>query len=398
MKWLPYLFLLMCLGGYIKAHTQVLPGAHQTTQYVPLLKNKRVALFANHTSYINQTHLLDTLISLGVQVRCIFAPEHGFRGTEEAGKLLHDSVDAKTGIPIISLYGKQKKPSNKQLEEIDCIVFDIQDVGVRFYTYISSLQYLLEAALENNKQFVLLDRPNPNADYVDGPILQPTYQSFIGMQPIPIVYGLTIGEYALMLNGEGWLHTKVRNNSSTNWLTVIPCANYTHQTAYKPPIPPSPNLKTYESIRWYPTTCLFEGTTFSEGRGTSNPFCMYGHPQLAKKLYSFVPKSNQASLKPKWLGVNCYGFNLQQKNPSKKIELQLILQAYKLMPKKDSFFLEPSTDSMYFFDKLAGTDILRKQIIAQVSETKIRKTWKTDLIRFLEIRKKYLLYPDFKKY
>jgi uncharacterized protein YbbC (DUF1343 family) len=376
-------------------------GAEQTKQYLPLLAGKRVAVFANQTSRVGKLHLVDTLLKSGIQVIKIFGPEHGFRGKADAGELVKNGIDPKTGIPVISLYGKHKKPTAEDLADVDVLVFDIQDVGVRFYTFISSLQYCLEAVLENKKVMLLLDRPNPNGFYVDGPVLDTAFRSFVGMQPVPVVYGLTIGEYASMLVGESWLHISKENKkvySPNNALTIIPCINYTHDSLYILPIAPSPNLREMASVYCYPSTCFFEGTLLSEGRGTDKPFQIFGHPDLPKHLYSFTPNPTEGAKQSKCYGQTCYGWNLHNtesallKSLQKKIRIDLLLEAYQLFPGKDSFFLKND-----FFNQLAGNDLLMKQIKSGKTELEIRKSWQLELQKFKAIRKKYLLYEDFKE-
>jgi len=399
----------------------ILPGAYQTKEYVPLLKGKRVGIFANNTSTVGKTHLVDTLQKLGVTITKIFGPEHGFRGTAIAGEKVENSIDKQTGVPVISLYGKKRKPSQEDLADVDVLVFDIQDVGVRFYTYISSLQDFMESAVEHNKPLIILDRPNPNGFYVDGPVLDTTYKSFIGMQPVPIVYGMTIGEYANFLFGQGLLNKDimassmmgtVKNKLDTNKaagnglnMTVIKCSNYTHKSKYILPEKPSPNIPNMGSVYWYPSTCLFEGTALNEGRGTDNPFQVFGHPSLPKTLYSYTPVANAGATDPKLKGQVCYGWNLsapteqilQQVNH--QIQLKYLLEAYKLFPDKDSFFIKPQKTDVkpanIFFNKLAGNSELMQQIVDGKSEKEIRASWETKLATFKKIRKKYLLYPDF---
>ncbi len=385
----------------------VVTGADRMEVWLPLLKGKSVAVFANQTSVINNTHLVDTLLKSGIKIVKIFGPEHGFRGVADAGEHVNNSVDKKTGIPVISLYGDHKKPTSADFEGVDVLVFDIQDVGVRFYTYISSLQYIIEAALENHKPLMILDRPNPNGFYVDGPVLDTNFKSFIGMQPVPIVYGMTIGEYALMLTGENWLSAEANRinayNITTNptidtpfHMTVIKCKNYDHNIKYNLPVNPSPNLKEMQSIYLYPSICFFEGTVLSEGRGTDKPFQIFGHPSLPKYLFAFTPKPNEGAKNSKCFYQQCYGWNLSENTESivkildGKIQLKYLLDAYKLFPGKDSFFLKNN-----FFNKLAGNDVLMKQIKNSTSETDIKKSWEPALNNFKAIRKKYLLYTDF---
>ena len=387
--------------------TNITTGSERTEVYFPLLKGKSVAVFANQTSMIKHTHLVDTLLNAGIRVVKIFSPEHGFRGDADAGEHVNNAVDKKTGIPVISLYGDHKKPTAADLTNVDVLVFDIQDVGVRFYTFISSLQYFLEAALENHKPLMILDRPNPNGFYVDGPVLDTNFKSFIGMQPIPVVYGMTMGEYALMLAGENLLSPEANKinayNITTNptadtpfHVTVIKCKNYDHNTKYILPVNPSPNLKEMQSVYLYPSICFFEGTVISEGRGTDKPFQVFGHPALPKNLYSFTPKPNEGSKSSKCFYLQCYGWNLSGsteailKKLDGKIQLNYLIEAYKLFPGKDSFFLKNN-----FFNKLAGNDILMQQIKNGTPENEIRKSWEPSLTAFKTIRKKYLLYKDF---
>ncbi len=376
------------------------PAAEQMDQYLHLLRNKNVAVFANHTSMVNNRHLVDTLLARGTRVKKIFAPEHGFRGTADAGSKIGNETDQRTGIRVISLYGKKLRPSADDLKDVDLILFDIQDVGVRFYTYISSLEELMISAIENNKPLIILDRPNPNGFYVDGPVLQQGFRSFVGMQPIPVVYGMTIGEYARMLVGEKMLDdasNKKITNGQWNKLTIIKCANYDHDSRYELPVKPSPNLPDMASIYLYPTTCFFEGTTLSEGRGTTKPFQVFGHPSLPKNLYAFVPESMEGAAKPKHEGKTCYGWDLSGSNEEVlkkihcKIQLKYLIEAYRLFPSKDSFFLANK-----FFNKLAGNDLLMQQIKEGKSESEIRKSWSKDLESFKKIRSKYLLYKDFR--
>ena len=361
----------------IKAQNIVL-GAERTDTYLPLLKNKKVGVVGNQTSMIANTHLVDSLLSLGIDVVKVFSPEHGFRGKADAGAIIEDGIDSKTGIPIISLYGKNKKPKDEQLQGIDILVFDIQDVGVRFYTYISTLHYVMEAASESNIKVIVLDRPNPNGHYVDGPILDTAFQSFVGMHPIPIVHGMTIGEYAKMINGENWIATKCE-------LIVIEMENYTHNTNYDLPIKPSPNLPNARSVNLYPSLCLFEGTTISIGRGTDYPFQHFGAPYL-KSNYSFIPKSGEGSKYPKHENIMCFGTDLRfQENYLTTINLNWIIEAYKQCSEKEAFFNN-------FFNTLAGTDKLKKQIIAGKTAREIKASWQEGLDEFKKIRKKYLIY------
>lgn len=374
------------------ASKQIVVGAARLDQYLPLLKNKRVAILTNQTAVIGNTHLVDTLVKLDINIVKIFGPEHGFRGTASAGATVENSVDKKTGIPVISLYGSHNKPTPEELKDVEVMLYDIQDVGTRFYTYISSMQRFMEAAAENNKKFIILDRPNPNGFYVDGPVLEKELKSGVGMQPIPIVYGMTIGEYAKMLIGEHWLNDP---NLKPD-LTVIKCLNYTHDSFYQLPVKPSPNLPNMTSVYLYPSLCFFEGTKCSVGRGTQHPFQLFGHPDFPDSLYSFTPKSMPGAVHPKWEGQTCYGY-LVAKSPKEalqeidhQIQLKWVIKAYKLYPDKENFFRS-------YFNKLAGTDELMQQIKDGWSEERIRQSWEPELSQFKQIRKKYLLYPDFTK-
>jgi uncharacterized protein YbbC (DUF1343 family) len=364
---------------------QVLPGATQTARYLPLLKNKRVALMVNQTATIGHTHLVDSLLKLHVNIRKIFSPEHGFRGTAGAGEKVGNSTDPATGIPIISLYGKHRKATPEDLRDVDILIFDIQDVGTRFFTYISSLQELMEAAANNHKTLIILDRPNPNGDYVDGPILDTTFRSFIGMQRIPIVHGMTVGEYAQMLNGEHWLKDGVQCD-----INIIPCKNYDHHTFYRVPVRPSPNLPNMAAINLYPSTCLFEGTVLSLGRGTDKPFQVYGSPSFPKQGFSFTPRANISNPNPVLKDQLCYGFDLSQApeatpHEGRRVELKWLIQAYQLYPDKEKFFIP-------FFSKVAGNSVLQQQIIKGVPEAEIRKSWEPGLAKFRAIRERYLIY------
>ncbi|MBK5270010.1 MAG: DUF1343 domain-containing protein [Bacteroidia bacterium] len=388
--------------------TRLIPGAERVNVYVPLIKGKRIGIFANQTSMVGNTHLVDTLRKLGVDIKKIFAPEHGFRGTASAGEELGNYIDNKTGIPVISLYGNKRRPSVDDLKDIDILIFDIQDVGVRFYTYISSLQEYMEAAFESSKLLMILDCPNPNGFYVDGPVLDIKFRSFLGMQPIPIVYGMTMGEYAKMIAGERWLSSEKANSKYDYYRTaenspdtafhflVIKNKNYDHNSKYVLPVKPSPNLPEIQSIYLYPSTCLFEGTALSEGRGTDKPFQKFGHPLLPKTLYSFTPKPNEGAKSSKHYFKKCYGWNLHGspeevlKKVNNHIQLKWLIEAYKIFPGKDTFFLKTNG-----FNRLAGNDILMQQIKDNKSEEEIRKSWEPALSEFKKIRKKYLLYDDF---
>jgi len=369
----------------------IITGADQTGLYVDYLKGKNIGMVINQTSVIgkNFTLSVDSLLKLGIAVKKIFGPEHGFRGNASNGAEVNDSTDAASGLPVISLYGnKHYKPTPEDLKGLDLVIFDIQDVGARFYTYLSTLHYVMEACAENNVELMVLDRPNPNGFYVDGPVLDMAYSSFVGLNPIPIVHGLTIAEYAQMINGEGWLKNHVRCK-----LKIIRVANYTHNLAYKLPVNPSPNLNTEKSILLYPSVCLFEGTTLSLGRGTLYPFLQIGHPQLeGKYTYSFKPASIPGmSEDPPQKNKLCYGINLKDYDISDirvrgQINLSWLMELYKAFPDKQHFFNA-------YFTKLAGTSELRKQIEAGKSEQEIRASWEPALGKYKLMRKKYLLYP-----
>ena len=372
------IFLLFNLLLSVLSYSQIKVAAERTKAYLPLLEDNKIAIVGNQTSMIKNTHLVDSLISLEVDVIKVFSPEHGFRGKADAGAKIEDGIDVKTGIPIISLYGKNKKPSSKQLENIDVLLFDIQDVGARFYTYISTLHYVMEAAGEHNIKVIILDRPNPNGHYIDGPIREDGFESFVGMHPIPIVHGMTIGEYAKMINAENWISNKCN-------LTVIEMENYNHDMHYNLPIKPSPNLPNSKSINLYPSLCLFEGTNISIGRGTDYPFQHFGAPYLESN-YSFTPKSGEGSKYPKHKNIECFGTDLRfQDNYLTNINLNWIINSYNNCPYKQKFFTN-------FFDKLAGTDKLRLQIIDGKTEKEIKGSWIDGLDKFKLTRKKYLLY------
>lgn len=370
--------------GELQMVNQIITGAEQFQLYASLLENKKVGIVANQTSVLENEnqHLVDFLVSKKVSINKVFAPEHGFRGTADAGEHVRDGVDQKTGIPIISLYGNNKKPSQKQLAGIEIMIFDIQDVGARFYTYISTLHYVMEACAEAGIPVIVLDRPNPNGHYVDGPILESENQSFVGMHPIPVVHGMTIGEYAQMINGEGWL----KNNAKCE-LIVIKMQHYNHQKEYSLPIKPSPNLPNDQAINLYPSLCFFEGTTISAGRGTDMQFQIFGAPGLPASKYSFefTPLPNEGSKNPKFNGQLCHGKDLRKQPRLNKINLEWLINAYDASEKKQDFFNS-------FFVKLAGTDKLQQQIEQGLTAEEIRDSWKDGLAEFQKIRKKYLLY------
>ena len=367
----------------------IMTGAENYDAYLPLLKDKRVGIVTNQTGVLNyyspeesqvNLNIVDFLIAKKINLQKIFAPEHGFRGTADAGEHVVDGKDAKTGLPIISLYGDNKKPKPEQLAGISILVFDLQDVGARFYTYISSLHYIMEACAENNVQLIILDRPNPNGGIVDGPILEKENSSFVGMHPIPLLHGMTIGEYGKMINGEKWLKNEVQCN-----LTVIPCLNYKREMFYSLPIKPSPNLPNDQAINLYASLCLFEGTNVSVGRGTEKQFQIYGSPFLPKSNFSFTPIPNFGSKEPPYKNQLCYGEDLTQAPKVNKLELKWLLKAYSETTDKSKFFTP-------FFTKLAGTKKLQQQIEAGTSEAEIIKTWEKDLNDFKAMRKKYLIY------
>ncbi|WP_179414729.1 exo-beta-N-acetylmuramidase NamZ domain-containing protein [Mucilaginibacter sp. E4BP6] len=368
---------------------KIIPGADQTSLYLNYLKGKNIGMVVNQTSVIGDklTPSVDSLLKLGISIKKIFGPEHGFRGNASNGATVNDSIDPKTGLPVISLYGKHYKPTPFDLNGINLIIFDIQDVGARFYTYLSTLQYVMEACAENNVELMILDRPNPNGFYVDGPILDTTYKSFVGMDSVPIVYGMTIAEYAQMINGEGWLKNHIQCK-----LKIIKVANYNHNSTYTLPVNSSPNLNTAQSVLLYPSLCLFEGTTLSLGRGTYTPFEEVGHPLLkGKYAYNFTPISIPGmSEDPPQKNNVCYGIDLKNYDTgiirsSGKLNLTWLLELYNAFPDKTHFFNA-------YFVKLAGTDQLRKQIEAGKTEREIRESWEPALSRFKVMRRKYLLY------
>lgn len=375
-------FLCTILSCQAQKKDHLILGAEHLTEITALLKGKPVGLVVNNTALIGKTHLADTLKSLGVNLIRIFGPEHGFRGDAADGELVKDSIDHKTGVPVISLYGKNKKATPAQLKGLDVIVFDIQDVGARFYTYISTLHYLMEACAENGKKLIVLDRPNPNGSYVDGPILEPELKSFVGMHPIPITHGMTIGEYALMINGEGWLEGGIKCE-----LEIIKMKNWKHDDDYSLPVKPSPNLPNDQAIRLYPSICLFEGTRISLGRGTQMPFLILGSPELKDMPFQFTPVPIKGmSLEPPLKNQLCYGMDLRDVPVARKVDLKYLLMFYKMYPDKEKFFIA-------YFDTLAGTRLLKQQIIDGLTEEQIRASWKPGLDAFKTKRAKYLLYP-----
>lgn len=377
------------LTGQNAEPERIITGAERIDQYLPLLRGKNVALVVNHSSMVGETHLVDTLHRLGVCISVIFAPEHGFRGEADAGEHVVDGYDLRTGAPIVSLYGKRRKPKPDDLDNTDVLIFDIQDVGARFYTYISTLFYVMEACAEQNKQVLVLDRPNPNGHYVDGPVLDSRLTSFIGIAPIPIVHGCTVGELARLFVGEFWIYRPEQLS-----LSVVPCLNYTHSTRFTPHIPPSPNLPSERAILLYPSVCLFEGSTCSVGRGTETPFELVGHPDFPCDTFSFMPQPNKGNKNPLFAGNFCGGMDFRNLpvdsiRAEKKLNIRYLLDFYQEFPNKTRFFRED-----LFFDLLAGNRQLRGQIIEGKSEAEIRASWEEDLNLYRNIRKKYLLYPE----
>jgi len=368
-------------------YQDITTGSQQFDLYLPLLQNQRVALVANASSMVGERHLVDTLLSQGIRIEKIFCPEHGFRGTADAGELIDDGTDPNTGIPLISLYGNHKKPTPDDLKDIDRVVFDLQDVGVRFYTYVSTMTYVMEACAENGVPMMILDRPNPNGFLIDGPVLDTAYSSFVGLHPVPIAHGMTLGEYARMVKGEHWI-----KNADLLQLQVIPMAGYTHNMVVKLAVKPSPNLPNWQSVYLYPSLCLFEGTQVSIGRGTNLPFQVYGSPDMFLGSFVFTPQSIPGmSLHPKFEGQQCNGQNLigyaenfAQNDPS--IQLVWLIMAYQAAKDKKNFFTN-------YFEKLAGNDILRQQIIQGMTEEEIKASWKPGIDKFKLIRDKYVLYP-----
>ena len=380
-----FVFFLFSFLSCVSGSARIITGAERTEDYMDILYGKRVAVTGNHTSLVNSAHLVDTLLSRGIDVVKIFSPEHGFRGIAGAGEKVVDTIDQKTGIPVISLYGSRRKPDDVDMDGFEIMVFDLQDVGVRFYTYISTLHYIMEACALKGIPLLLLDRPNPNGNYVDGPVLEMEFQSFVGMHPVPLVHGMTLAEYARMINGEGWLKEGVECA-----LHIIPCMNYSHDMEYVLPVPPSPNLRSQHAIRLYPSIALFEGTVISEGRGTDHPFEIFGHPELASGDFYFTPESRSGAMHPKYTGQLCRGTDLRNWEPPvgqwENIELKWLIEAYCQYPYKDKFF------NNYFY-RLTGTRQVADDITAGESELEIRDKWKNDLTEFISVREKYLLYP-----
>ena len=388
MKKILLIVILTCITFYCQANqNRVIVGAEQTNVYLPLLKNKRIAIFSNHTGMIGNKHLLDVLLENKINVVAIFSPEHGFRGNADAGEHVSSSVDSKTGVPILSLYGgKLGRPSEESMRKFDLLIVDIQDVGLRFYTYYASMVRLMDACAEYNRKMLILDRPNPNGHYVDGPILDMKYKSSVGWLPIPIVHGMTLGELALMVNGERWLPA-----SRICDITVIKCKNYTHQTMYELPIPPSPNLPNMKAVYLYPSTCYFEATPVSLGRGTQLPFQIYGHPNMLGYDYTFTPQSIPGAKNPPQLNRICHGVNLSELSNEeiwkKGVDLSYLIDAYRNL-NMDDYFFRP------FFELLTGRDYVRKMIKQGKNADEIKAMWKEDVEKFKIQRKPYLIYEE----
>lgn len=388
MKKILLIVILTCITFYCQANqNRVIVGAEQTNVYLPLLKNKRIAIFSNHTGMIGNKHLLDVLLENKINVVAIFSPEHGFRGNADAGEHVSSSVDSKTGVPILSLYdGKLGRPSEESMRKFDLLIVDIQDVGLRFYTYYASMVRLMDACAEYNRKMLILDRPNPNGHYVDGPILDMKYKSSVGWLPIPIVHGMTLGELALMVNGERWLPA-----SRICDITVIKCKNYTHQTMYELPIPPSPNLPNMKAVYLYPSTCYFEATPVSLGRGTQLPFQIYGHPNMLGYDYTFTPQSIPGAKNPPQLNRICHGVNLSELSNEeiwkKGVDLSYLIDAYRNLNMDDYFFRS-------FFELLTGRDYVRKMIKQGKNADEIKAMWKEDVEKFKIQRKPYLIYEE----
>ncbi len=377
--------LLAAMGR--PAAARIVTGDERTSRYIPLLKGKRVALFSNHTGLAHGKHVLDVMIEKGLDVTCIFSPEHGFRGTADAGEQVNSSIDARTGVPILSLYGKDSPLKNEAtMQRFDVLVVDIQDVGLRFYTYYVTMCHLMDACAPLGKQVIILDRPNPNGHYVDGPILDMSLRSGVGWLPIPVVHGMTLGELALMINGEGWLKEGRKCR-----LTVIPCKHYTHQTKVPIETPPSPNLPNRQAVLLYPSLCLFEATPVSVGRGTDLPFQIYGHPGLVLFSYRFVPESRPGAKNPPQKGIACYGRNLSRLSEEEiardGFTLKYVIEVYRMLKADDSFFSS-------FFEKLVGNRAVRTMIEQGYTADQIKETWKEDVARFKAKRRPYLLYKE----
>jgi uncharacterized protein YbbC (DUF1343 family) len=380
-----YLIIFSEINPSNAFQTEILTGSEQPELYLSKLRGKKIGIIANQTSILpnrQNMHVVDFLLSEGIQLKKVMVPEHGFRGTADAGEKVDNSVDSKTGLPIVSLYGSNKKPSIEQIKDLDILIFDLQDVGVRFFTYISTMHYLMEACAENGKKIMIFDRPNPNGDYVDGPVLKKGFESFVGMHPIPVVHGLTVGELAQMINGEKWLKNKVIAD-----LEVIPVRNWNHAMPYKLPIKPSPNLPNDLSIRLYPSTCFFEGTVLSLGRGTLFPFQTYGYPDPKFGTFTFTPVSIDGMSKtPPLQDQVCYGRDLRNEPMTHQFSLAYLLEAYQKSEMKEKFFNS-------FFNTLAGTDQLKKMILEGKTAAEIKASWVEDLQNYRAIRSRYTLYP-----
>ena len=380
------LFGLLLASLSAPAQDRIETGAEQTGRYLPLLEGRRVGIMTNHTGTVGRTHLVDTLRSLGVDIRVVFAPEHGFRGQADAGESVASYRDRKTGINVVSVYGSTKRPPDSIMQRLDVLLFDIQDVGLRYYTYLSSMHYLMEACAANGKQLIVLDRPNPNGFYVDGPVLEAKHRSFVGMHPIPVVHGMTLGELARMIDGEGWLRDGLRCK-----LTVIPCRGYTHRSRYRLPTAPSPNLPNMRAVYLYPSLCFFEGTPVSLGRGTDFPFQAYGHPELQGD-FSFTPRSNAGAKNPPHKDKLCHGVDLRT-SPSderiweREVDLGYVIDCYRQLNLGEKFFTP-------MFDRLTGTDYVRQMILQGAGADRIKASWADDVERFKQTRKPYLLYEE----
>ena len=380
------LFGLLLASLSAPAQDRIETGAEQTGRYLPLLEGRRVGIMTNHTGTVGRTHLVDTLRSLGVDIRVVFAPEHGFRGQADAGESVASYRDRKTGINVVSVYGSTKRPPDSIMQRLDVLLFDIQDVGLRYYTYLSSMHYLMEACAANGKQLIVLDRPNPNGFYVDGPVLEAKHRSFVGMHPIPVVHGMTLGELARMIDGEGWLRDGLRCK-----LTVIPCRGYTHRSRYRLPTAPSPNLPNMRAVYLYPSLCFFEGTPVSLGRGTDFPFQAYGHPELQGD-FSFTPRSNAGAKNPPLKDKLCHGVDLRT-SPSderiweREVDLGYVIDCYRQLNLGEKVFTP-------MFDRLTGTDYVRQMILQGAGADRIKASWADDVERFKQTRKPYLLYEE----
>ena len=380
------LFGLLLASLSAPAQDRIETGAEQTGRYLPLLEGRRVGIMTNHTGTVGRTHLVDTLRSLGVDIRVVFAPEHGFRGQADAGESVASYRDRKTGINVVSVDGSTKRPPDSIMQRLDVLLFDIQDVGLRYYTYLSSMHYLMEACAANGKQLIVLDRPNPNGFYVDGPVLEAKHRSFVGMHPIPVVHGMTLGELARMIDGEGWLRDGLRCK-----LTVIPCRGYTHRSRYRLPTAPSPNLPNMRAVYLYPSLCFFEGTPVSLGRGTDFPFQAYGHPELQGD-FSFTPRSNAGAKNPPLKDKLCHGVDLRT-SPSderiweREVDLGYVIDCYRQLNLGEKFFTP-------MFDRLTGTDYVRQMILQGAGADRIKASWADDVERFKQTRKPYLLYEE----